>query len=299
MEKFKSGFVSIIGEPNVGKSTLLNCFLNQKIAIVTNKPQTTRGKITGILTGGDFQIVFIDTPGIHSPKHKLGRHMVKMAESAMNDMDCILFLVTPDAKISESNSMIAERLKTVKTPVILVINKVDSVSKASVLGVIEAYRETLPFAAIVPVSALNAENTNVLLDEIKMIMPEGPKYFPGDQLTDQPERHIASEMIRESALLLLQDEIPHGIAVVIENYAFRENQEICDIDAVIVCERETHKAIIIGKGGSMLKEIGIRSRRNIERMAGAQVNLHLFVKVKKGWRDSDFLIKSFGFDNKK
>ena len=297
-KEFHSGFVTIAGRPNVGKSTLMNCILGEKLAIVSNKPQTTRNKITGILTKDDAQMIFIDTPGIHTPKSKLGASMVKMAETAASDVDVVLFLVEPHEKPSDSERAIAARLAKSKAPVFLVINKIDTVTKAEVLPVIDAYKEICAFAEIVPISALRAENVDELLNTVKRYLPVGPKYFPDDMLTDRPERFIAAEMIREKALYVLQDEIPHGIAVEINAVRPREGQDnLLDLDATIYCERESHKGIVIGKQGATLKEIGTQARRDLQRLFGSKVNLQLWVRVKKNWRDSDFYIKSFGYEN--
>jgi len=294
--EFRSGFVTIAGRPNVGKSTLMNCILGEKLAIVSNKPQTTRNKITGIYTRNEAQIIFIDTPGIHTPKSKLGSAMVKMAESAASDVDCILFLVEPHDKPSDSERAIAAKLAKAKTPVFLVINKIDTVPKANVLAVIDAYKALCDFAEIVPISALKAENVDELLAAIRKYLPVGPKYFPEDMITDRPERFIAAEMIREKALYVLQEEVPHGIAVEIMSVRPREGQEMLDIDATIYCERDSHKGIVIGKQGATLKEIGSQARRDLERLFGSKVFLQLWVRVKKNWRDSDFYVKSFGYD---
>ena len=297
-KKFYSGFVSLVGKPNVGKSTLMNCLIGEKIAIISNKPQTTRNKITSILTKEDYQAVFIDTPGIHKPKSKLGHYMVKSAETSLNEVDVVLMLVEPSEKVWEMDSYVIEKLKNVKTPVVLVINKVDTVEKETLLKVIDVYRGLYNFAEIVPVSALKGENTDTLLQVIKKYLPEGPQYFPADMVTDQPERQIASEIIREKALRLLQDEIPHGIAVEITSMKKRQDKNLVDVQATIYCERDSHKGIIIGKQGSMLKRIGTYSRQDIENLLGSPINLQLWVKVKKDWRDSDFLLKNFGYDSK-
>ena len=296
---FHSGFVTIAGRPNVGKSTLMNCILGEKLAIVSNKPQTTRNKITGILTREDYQAIFIDTPGIHAPKSKLGTSMVKMAETAASEVDVILFLIEPHAKPSESERAIAQKLAKTNAPVFLVINKIDTVKKADVLLVIDAYKEICNFAEIVPISALQAENVDELLSAIRRYLPVGPKYFPDDMLTDRPERFIAAEMIREKALYVLQEEVPHGIAVEIMSVKPREGAagNIIDLDATIYCERDSHKGIVIGKRGATLKEIGSQARRDLERLFGGKINLQLWVRVKKNWRDSEFYIKSFGYDN--
>lgn len=298
MKKFYSGFVSLVGRPNVGKSTLMNCLIGEKIAITSHKPQTTRNKITCILTREEFQCVFLDTPGIHKPRHKLGEFMVRSAENTFNEVDVVLMLIEPTEEVMELDRYVIERLKNVKTPVVLVINKIDTVEKEKLLAVIAAYSRLYDFAEVVPISALKGSHTDTLLEVIRKYLPEGPQYFPGDMVTDQPERQIASEIIREKALYLLQDEIPHGIAVEIMSMKKRPNQNMVDVEATIYCERESHKGIIIGKQGSMLKKIGSTARYDMERLLGTPIYLQLWVKVKKDWRDSDFLLKNFGYDKK-
>ena len=298
-DKFYSGFISLIGRPNVGKSTLMNRLIGEKIAIVSPKPQTTRNRILTILTKEDFQVVFIDTPGIHKPKHKLGNFMVKSAETTLNEVDSVLMLVEPNVKLPEMDLYIIDRLKSVKTPVVLVINKIDTVDEATIKQVRTIYSDLYPFKAIIPISALNDENVDKLLMNIKEALPEGPMYFPDDMVTDQPERQIVSEIIREKALSFLQDEIPHGIAVDIMSMKKRQNKELIDVEATLFCERESHKGIVIGKNGTMLKKIGTAARQDIENLLGSPINLKIWVKVKKDWRDSDFLLKNFGYDPKK
>ncbi len=298
-KKFRSGFVSLIGRPNVGKSTLMNSLIGEKIAIISNKPQTTRNKIQSILTTDDFQVVFIDTPGLHSPKSKLGNFMVKSAETTLNEVDIVLYLIEPYEKIKDSDLKILERLENVNSNVFLIINKVDTVEKEEVLKVIDAYRSKYNFKEIIPISAMKGINTDELLKSIEKYLPEGPQYFPSDMITDQPERQIVSEIIREKALYLLQEEIPHGIAVEITGMKKREDKDIIDVDATIYCERDSHKGIIIGKRGAMLKQIGSKARHDIERLLGSSINLQIWIKVKKDWRDSDFLLKNFGYDSKK
>ena len=290
---YKSGFVTLIGRPNVGKSTLMNYLIGQKIAITSNKPQTTRNRIQTVLTTEDGQIVFVDTPGIHKAKNKLGEYMVNVAERTLNEVDVVLWLVEPTTFIGAGEQHIAEQLGKVKTPVILVINKVDMVKKEEVLGFIDAYRKIYDFAEIVPVSARSGENTDALVKVILKYLPYGPQFYDEDTITDQPERQIVAELIREKALHCLNDEIPHGIAVAIDAMKYR--RKIVDIDATIICERDSHKGIIIGKQGTMLKKIGSTARYEIERMLDSKVNLKLWVKVKKDWRDSDFLIRNFGY----
>ena len=290
---YKSGFVTLIGRPNVGKSTLMNHLIGQKIAITSNKPQTTRNRIQTVLTTEEGQIVFVDTPGIHKAKNKLGEYMVNVAERTLNEVDVVLWLVEPSTFIGAGEKHIVEQLGRVKTPVVLVINKVDMVKKEEVLTFIDAYRKIYDFAEIVPVSARSGENTEELVKVIMKYLPYGPQFYDEDTITDQPERQIVAELIREKALHALNDESPHGIAVAIDSMKYRK--KIVDIDATIICERDSHKGIIIGKQGSMLKKIGSTARFEIERMLDLKVNLQLWVKVKKDWRDSDFLIKNFGY----
>ena len=290
---YKSGFVTLIGRPNVGKSTLMNYLIGQKIAITSNKPQTTRNRIQTVLTTQQGQVVFVDTPGIHKAKNKLGEYMVNVAERTLNEVDVVLWLVEPSTFIGAGEKHIAEQLKRVKTPVILVINKVDMVKKDEVFAFIDAYQKIYDFAAIVPVSAKNGDNTDELLKVLFQYLPYGPQFYDEDTVTDQPQRQIVAEIIREKALHALNEEIPHGIAVSIEKMQFK--RKIVEIEATIICERDSHKGIIIGKQGSMLKKIGTNARYEIEKMLDMQVNLKLWVKVKKDWRDSDFLIKNFGY----
>ena len=297
-EQYKSGFVTLIGRPNVGKSTLMNHLIGQKIAITSNKPQTTRNRIQTVYTCEKGQIVFVDTPGIHKAKNKLGEYMVNVAERTVNEVDAVLWLVEPTTFIGAGEQHIAKQLSTVKTPVILVINKVDTVKKEEILAFIDAYRKILDFAEIVPVSALKGTNTDTLLDVIFKYLPYGPQFYDEDTVTDQPQRQIVSELIREKALRCLDEEIPHGIAVSIDQRKFRKGGKMADISATIVCEKESHKGIIIGKQGAMLKKIGSAARYEIEQMLECKVNLQLWVKVKKDWRESDFLIKNFGYDKK-
>ncbi len=295
---FKSGFVTLIGRPNVGKSTLMNRLIGQKIAITSNKPQTTRNRIQTVYTCDEGQIVFVDTPGIHKAKNKLGEYMVSVAERTLSEVDVILWLVEPTTYIGAGEQHIAQQLAKVKTPVILVINKIDTVKKEEILKFIAAYKDICNFAEIVPCSALKGENTDEIIKVILNYLPEGPQFYDEDTVTDQPERQIVAELIREKALRLLDEEIPHGIAVSVERMKTRPKGKIVDIDATIVCERDSHKGIIIGKQGSMLKKIGTKAREEIENLLDTKVNLQLWVKVKKDWRDSDFLIKNFGYDKK-
>ena len=295
-KNFKSGFVTLIGRPNVGKSTLMNHLIGQKIAITSNKPQTTRNRIQTVLTLEEGQIVFLDTPGIHKAKNKLGDYMVNVAVHTLNEVDVVCWLVEPTTFIGAGERHIIEQLKKTKTPVILVINKTDTVKHDEILKFIDAYRNELDFAEIVPVSALKGDNTQELIKCILKYLPYGEPFYDEDTITDQPMRQIVAELIREKALRLLEEEIPHGIAVCIDS--MKEKGSICHIDATIVCERDSHKGIVIGKGGQMLKKIGSSARPEIEDLLEMQVNLQLWVKVKKDWRDSDFLMKNFGYNPK-
>ena len=294
---FKSGFVTLIGRPNVGKSTLMNHLIGQKIAITSNKPQTTRNRIQTVYTDEEKgQIIFLDTPGIHKAKNKLGEYMVNVAEHTLNEVDVILWLVEPTDYIGAGEQHIIEMLKKTNTPVILVINKADTLAKKDeMLAYIDTYRKVYDFAEIVPASALRGQNTDLIIDLIFKYLPYGPMFYDEDTVTDQPERQIVAELIREKALHALNEEIPHGIAVTIESMKDRKKQNIIDIDATIICERDSHKGIIIGKGGAMLKKIGTNARFEIERLLDCKVNLKLWVKVKNDWRDSDILIKNFGY----
>jgi GTP-binding protein Era len=292
---FRSGFVALIGRPNVGKSTLMNRLIGQKIAITSNKPQTTRNRIQTVYTDERGQIIFLDTPGIHKARNKLGEYMAEVTENTLKDVDLILWLVEPSDYIGAGEQAIIARLRRVDTPVMLVINKIDKVKKEEILRFIDTYRKELDFAAIVPVSALKGENTDDLTDTIFTYLPEGPQYYDEDTVTDQPERQIAAEMIREKALRNLEEEIPHGVAVLIDRMKEREGGTLIDLDATIICEKESHKGIIIGKKGLMLKKIGTEARRDIEMMTGTKVNLKLWVKVKENWRDSDVMIRNYGY----
>ncbi len=295
LSKFKSGFVSVIGQPNVGKSTLMNSLVGEKIAIISNKPQTTRNKIQAILTDETSQIIFIDTPGIHAPKSKLGEYMVKSAESSMRDVDMILYLVNPVEKISPADEGILKKLANTRSPIILVINKIDTVDKEKILRIIDIYKQRIDFFDFVPVSALNGDNTGELLKVIREKLPEGPQYFPADMITDQPERQLVAELVREKALYFLQDEVPHGIAVEVMSMKKRPDKDMFDLEVTIYCEKDSHKGMIIGKNGDMLKKIGQAARLDIERFLGSKMFLQLWVKVKKDWRDSSFLLNSFGY----
>lgn len=294
-ENFKSGFVALIGRPNVGKSTLMNTLIGQKIAITSKKPQTTRNKIQTVYTCDEGQIVFLDTPGIHKAKNKLGEYMVSVAEKTLKEVDLILWLVEPDTFIGAGEQHIAQQLNGIGVPVILVINKTDTVKKDDVLEFIEAYRKLYDFDEIIPASALRGQNTDVVVEQIFKYLPEGPMYYDEDTVTDQPMRQIVAELIREKALHALNDEIPHGIAVTIESMKERSRGNMVDIEATIVCERESHKGIIIGKKGAMLKKIGTNARYEIEQQLEGKVNLQLWVKVRKDWRDSELLMKNYGY----
>ncbi len=296
-DNFKSGFVTIIGRPNVGKSTLMNHLIGQKIAITSNKPQTTRNRIQTVYTDMERgQIVFLDTPGIHQAKNKLGEYMVNVAEHTLSEVDVILWLVEPSTFIGAGEQHIIKQLKKTKTPVILIINKVDTVEREKILEYIDAYRKVFDFAEIVPASALREQNLDTVVDVIFKYLPYQPMFYDEETVTDQPERAIVAEIIREKALHALDDEIPHGIAVYIDRMKERRGQNIIDIDATIVCERDSHKGIIIGKGGSMLKKIGSNARYEMERLLDTQVNLKLWVKVRKDWRDSELMMKNFGYN---
>ncbi|MCI5612929.1 MAG: GTPase Era [Agathobacter sp.] len=295
-EGFKSGFVTIIGRPNVGKSTLMNHLIGQKIAITSNKPQTTRNRIQTVYTDMERgQIIFLDTPGIHQAKNKLGEYMVNVAEKTLSEVDLILYLVEPNTFVGAGEQHIIKQLEKTKTPVILIINKADTVDQEKMFQAIDTYRKLYDFAEIIPTSALRGNNLDDVIDSIFKYLPYGPQFYDEDTITDQPERAICAEIIREKALHALKDEIPHGIAVAIDQMKDRPNGKIIDIDATIVCEKDSHKGIIIGKQGAMLKKIGTNARYEMERLLDANVNLKLWVKVKKDWRDSDFLIKNFGY----
>ena len=297
MEK-KSGFVAIIGRPNVGKSTLMNQLIGQKIAITSKKPQTTRNRIQTVYTDQRGQIVFLDTPGIHKAKNRLGEYMVQVVNRTLREVDVILWLVEPSTYIGPGDKRIGEQLESVDVPVFLVINKVDTIKREDVLRIIDAYRKLLDLEEIIPVSALKGQNTQDVVDTIYRYLPDGPLFYDEDTVTDQPVRQIVAEVIREKSLHALDEEIPHGIAVVIDTMKERKGKELVDIEATIVCEKDSHKGIIIGKQGAMLKKIGSNARFEIERMLEQKVNLKLWVKVQKNWRDSDFLMKNFGYEKK-
>lgn len=293
--QYKSGFVTIIGRPNVGKSTLLNYIIGEKLAIVSDKPQTTRNKIQCIYTGDNFQIIFIDTPGIHKPKNKLGEYMVNVSKETLSEVDVILLIVDESLKIGPGDKFILEEIKDIKTDKILVINKVDKLKDEEVDIIRNNYKEFGIFKEIIPLSAINGKGVDSLIKAILKYLPEGPQYFPADMITDQPERQIVAEIIREKALNYLDEEVPHGIAVGIESMKQREDKDIIDIRAVIYCERESHKGIIIGKNGRKLKGIGKSARQDIEALLGSKVYLELWVKVEKNWREKENIIKHFGY----
>ena len=297
-ENYKSGFVALIGRPNVGKSTLMNHLIGQKIAITSKKPQTTRNRIQTVYTSPEGQVVFLDTPGIHKAKNKLGEYMVQVAERTLKEVDVILWLVEPTTFVGAGERRIAQQLQELHLPVILIINKVDTVEKGEILQAIDVYRRLYEFDEIIPISALRNRNTGDIMNCIFKYLPYGPQYYDEDTVTDQPVRQIAAEIIREKSLHALDDEIPHGIAVAIDRMKDRGSGNLIDIDATIICEKDSHKGIIIGKQGAMLKKIGSNARYELEKMLDSKVNLKLWVKVKRDWRDSDFLIKNFGYDKK-
>ena len=292
---YRSGFVTVVGRPNVGKSTLLNKVIGEKISIISDKPQTTRNKIQLVYTEEDCQIVFLDTPGIQMPKNKLGEYMLKVSKETLEEVDIITFMVDSSFETGKLDSYIIEELKTVKTPIILLINKIDTINKEDVDKLILKYQEMDIFHTIIPISAINGTNIDLYLEAIKELLPEGPQYFPEDMITDQPERFIIAELIREKALENLQEEVPHGIFVEVEEVRTREDKDLIDVFATIYCEKESHKGIVIGKAGRMLKAIGQSSRLDIERLLGSRVNLQLWVKVEKNWRERESKVKHFGY----
>ncbi|WP_284638707.1 GTPase Era [Paenibacillus silviterrae] len=295
-QKFKSGFVSIIGRPNVGKSTLMNQVIGQKIAIMSDKPQTTRNKIHGVYTTDEAQIVFLDTPGIHKPSSKLGDYMKHAAESTLGEVDAILFLIDVVEGFGGGDRYIIETLKKVKTPVFLVMNKIDQIHPEALLPIIMQYKDMYPFAEIVPISAIHGNNVNTLLEQVVKYLPEGPQYYPADQVTDHPEQFVCAELIREKILHLTREEVPHSIAVAIEDMKVQENG-VVNIQAVIYVERDSQKGIIIGKKGALLKEVGQKARADIEALLGSKTFLELWVKVKKDWRNQDRVLRDLGFRN--
>ncbi|GLI84327.1 GTPase Era [Rossellomorea marisflavi] len=295
--QYKSGFISIIGRPNVGKSTFLNRVIGQKIAIMSDKPQTTRNKVQGVYTTDEAQMIFIDTPGIHKPKHKLGDFMVKIAQNTLKEVDVILFMINVEEGLGKGDHYIIEKLKGVKTPVFLILNKIDQVHPDELLPIIQKYNELYPFAATVPISALEGNNVDQLLGLLKDRLPEGPQFYPADQITDHPERFIVSELIREKVLHLTREEIPHSIAVVIDKMERKDSNNLIDVLATIIVERDSQKGIVIGKRGAMLKEVGKRARIDIENLLGSKVYLELWVKVQKDWRNRASNLKDYGFND--
>ncbi|ABR49166.1 GTP-binding protein Era [Alkaliphilus metalliredigens QYMF] len=293
---YKSGFVTIIGRPNVGKSTLMNQIIGEKIAIMSDKPQTTRNKIQSVYSQEDFQIVFLDTPGIHKPKHKLGEYMVKVARDTLKEVDVVLFLVDEGQKIGPGDRFIMEQLKDIKTPMFLIINKIDKMNQEILNEVCGLFEETGLFQRIIPISALEGANIDTLIKQIVSFLPEGPQYFPSDMITDQPERLLVAEIVREKLLHYLDQEIPHGIAVETSMMKQRPNQDIVDIQATIYCEKKSHKGIIIGKGGRKLKGVGKSARQDIEKLLGSKVFLELWVKVNEDWRNQSRILKSLGYE---
>lgn len=297
---FKSGFVTIMGRPNVGKSTLLNLLTGEKIAIMSSKPQTTRHNIRTVVTAGNYQMVFVDTPGIHKPKNKLGEYMMHEAFSTFDDVDVVLFLVDArDKSIGPGDSMIIEELGRRSTPVILLINKIDLVKKEALLPLIDQYSRACDFKAIIPVSAVNGETRELVLSAVEKLLPEGEKLYPDDMLTDQQEKELAQELIREKLLNLLSDEVPHGIGVEVVSFKERPDKNMLEIDADIYCERESHKGIVIGRNGAMLKKVGTLARQDMERLYDTKVNLKLWVKVREDWRNSDSMLNELGYRTRK
>lgn len=294
-KSFKSGFVTIVGRPNVGKSTFLNNVIGQKIAIMSDKPQTTRNKVQGVYTTDDSQIIFIDTPGIHKPKHKLGEFMLKVSKNALREVEAIMFMVNATQKLGAGDKYIMEMLKGTKTPVFLVVNKIDAVHPDELLEFIESFKSEFDFAEIIPISALQGNNVPKLLDTLKSYLPEGPQYYPADQVTDHPERFIIAELIREKVLHLTRDEVPHSVAVEIEKISKDKEKDLVHINASIIVERDSQKGIVIGKRGALLKEIGTRARKDIETLLGSKVYLELWVKVQKDWRDRASQLRDYGY----
>jgi GTP-binding protein Era len=292
---FKSGFISIIGRPNVGKSTFINRVIGQKIAIMSDKPQTTRNKVQGVLTTNDAQYIFIDTPGIHKPKHKLGDFMMKVAQNTLKEVDIVLFMVNAEEGYGRGEEFIIEKFQSIQTPVFLIINKIDRIHPDQLIKIIEAYREKYNFAEIIPISALQGNNVETLLNQVKKYLPEGPQYYPADQVTDHPERFIITELIREKVLHLTREEIPHSIAVVMEKLERKQDKDQIHVMATIIVERDSQKGIVIGKQGKLLKEIGKRARLDIENLLGSKVFLELWVKVQKDWRNKASQLRDYGF----
>lgn len=291
---FKSGYVTIVGRPNVGKSTLLNLLMGEKLSIVSNKPQTTRNNIQTILTGEDYQIVFVDTPGIHKPKHKLGEYMVNSATSSIKEVDLVLFLTTPDGELGRGDKFIIEQLKAQKAPVIFVLNKIDQVKQEKVAKTLMEYAKEFDFAEIIPISAFKAKNTDKLVELMVKYMPEGPKYYPDDMITEVPEKFVVSEIVREKALRCLSEEVPHGVAVDVIQMKQDKNGKY-NIEVDLICEKDSHKGIIIGKEGQTLKKIGSAARFELEKFLREKVNIKVWVKVRKEWRDNNTLLRELGY----
>ena len=298
MEVTKTGVFSVVGRPNVGKSTLMNALCGTKIAIVSDKPQTTRTRITGVLTKDEYQMVFLDTPGLHKPKNRLGDFMVKVVNETVADVDTVMLLVEPVARIGIPEQMLIDKIKQFDMPAILVINKIDTVEKETLLEVMAMYSQACDFLAVIPLSAKTGDGVALRESVLREQCFESPALFPEDMVSDQPERQIVAEIVREKLLTLLDKEIPHGTAVEIEKFSEREDSDVLDIGAVIYCERKSHKGIIIGKNGAMLKKVGAMARADIEELLGCRVYLQLWVKVKEGWRDSVGLIRNFGYDER-
>lgn len=296
-DSYLSGFVSLIGRPNVGKSTLMNQLIGQKIAIMSDKPQTTRNRIHGVLTQENMQVVFLDTPGIHKPHSKLGSYLVKTAQNTLDEVDLVLFLIDAEEGIGPGDRYIIHHLKKVKTPIFLVVNKIDLVHPEKLLPLIDQYRKLYSFAEVVPISALQGNNATKLMELITARLPEGPQYYPADQITDHPEQFIVAEIIREKVLQLTREEIPHSVAVVIEEMKLRDEKELLDIRATIFTERSSQKGVLIGKQGSLLKEVGARSRRELQSLLGYPIYLDLWIKVKKDWRNQVHMLRQFGYSD--
>jgi GTP-binding protein Era len=294
--EYKSGFVSVIGRPNVGKSTLVNNIVGNKVSIISDKPQTTRNTIKAVVSRENFQIIFLDTPGLHKPKNKLGVYMVTSTINTLEEVDIVLFMIeATDSRPGPGDLYIIEQLKKIKTPIFLIINKVDLIKKEQVLSIIEQYRSLIKFKSIIPISAIKEDGIDVIIDELLCIIPEGPQYFPDHYITDQPEKLVIAEFIREKALENLSEEVPHGVGVEITHFNERDNKNIIDINATIYCEKQSHKGILIGKNGSMLKKIGSSARFDIERLLGTKVFLEIWVKVKSDWRNSASMLKTLGY----
>ena len=299
MNNFKTGFAAVVGKPNVGKSTIINALLKEKISIVSPKPQTTRNSIKCILMGDDYQIILVDTPGIHRPKNALGEYMMKTCRESMEEVDCIIFVVDLGTGIQAQDEAIIETLSGIKTPIILVGNKKDKATNVKAKEIADKVKQSLNVKAFVAVSAKEDKNMDAIIPEVVKYIPEGPMLYPEDYLTDQPERFVVSEIIREKAMLLLSDEIPYGIGVEIVTMKDREDKQIIDIEANVICEKESHKGMVIGKGGEMLRKIGTKAREDVEELLGCKVNLKLWVKVRRDWKDDDTQMRSFGYDERK